>query len=97
MTSRPGLGRPLRRSPRRAGGISLFAALFFVVPPLLFLLPSSWRTSVNPYLPSEAGRAVFSLTHGSDMLAPGPGFALFAAYVAGATALAAVLLLRRDT
>jgi ABC-2 type transport system permease protein len=79
-----------------AGGISLFAALFFVVPPLMFLLPSSWRTAINPYLPSEAGRAIFSLTHGSDMLAPGPGLALFAAYVVVATAVAAVLLVRRD-
>jgi ABC-2 type transport system permease protein len=80
-----------------AGGISLFAALFFVVPPLMFLLPSSWRTAISPYLPSEAGRAVFSLTHGTDMLAPGPGLALFVGYVVLATAIAAVLLVRRDT
>lgn len=79
-----------------AGGISLFAALFFVIPPLLFLLPSSWQTAISPYLPSEAGRAVFSLTHGAGTLAPGPGLALFAGYVALAVGIAAVLLVRRD-
>jgi ABC-2 type transport system permease protein len=80
-----------------AGGISVFAALFFVIPPLLLLLPSSWHDAISPYLPSEAGRAIFSLTHGSDMLAPGPGLALFVGYTVLATVVAAVLLVRRDT
>ena len=80
-----------------AGGISVFAALFFVIPPLLLLLPSSWHDAISPYLPSEAGRAVFSLTHGSDTLAPGPGLAIFVGYTVLATAVAAVLLVRRDT
>jgi len=80
-----------------AGGISAFAALFFVIPPLLLLLPSSWHDAISPYLPSEAGRAVFSLTHGAGTLAPGPGLAVFVAYTVLATAVAAVLLVRRDT
>jgi ABC-2 type transport system permease protein len=80
-----------------AGGISLFAALFFVIPPLLLLLPSSWQDAIIPYLPSEAGRAIFSLTHSSGSLAPGPGLALFAGYTLLALAVAAVLLVRRDT
>jgi len=80
-----------------AGGISVFAALFFVIPPLMLLLPSSWQRAINPYLPSEAARAIFSLTHGSDMLAPGPGLAVFLGYTALAIALAALLLVRRDT
>jgi len=79
-----------------AGGISAFAALFFVIPPLLSLLPRSWDDAINPYLPSEAGRSIFSLTHDAHSLAPGPGLALFAAYTAVALAIAAVLLVRRD-
>jgi ABC-2 type transport system permease protein len=80
-----------------AGGISAFAALFFVIPPLMNLLPATWNTTISPYLPSEAGRSIFSLTHGPHSLAPAPGLALFVAYTALAFAIAAVLLVRRDT
>jgi hypothetical protein len=31
-----------------AGGISAFAAIFFVIPPLLDLLPSSWNDTISP-------------------------------------------------
>jgi ABC-2 type transport system permease protein len=80
-----------------AGGIATFAAIFFVIPPLLLILPSNWHDAINPYLPDTAGRAIFSLTHGAHDLAPGPGLALFAGYCALAVAIAAVLLVRRDT
>jgi ABC-2 type transport system permease protein len=80
-----------------AGGISAFAAIFFVIPPLLNVLPTSWNNAINPYLPSEAARSIFSLTHGAHSLAPGPGAALFIGYTALAIAIAAVLLVRRDT
>jgi ABC-2 type transport system permease protein len=80
-----------------AGGIAVFAAIFFVIPPLLNVLPTSWNDAISPYLPESAGRAIFSLTHGAHSLAPGPGAALFAGYTALAIAIAAVLLVRRDT
>jgi hypothetical protein len=80
-----------------AGGISAFAGIMFVIPPLMNVLPTSWNNAISPYLPSNAGRAVFSLTHGSDSLAPWPGFALFCGYAILTIAIAAVLLLRRDT
>jgi hypothetical protein len=80
-----------------AGGIATFAAIFFVIPPLLNVLPSSWNNAVSPYLPDSAGRSIFTLTHGADSLAPAPGFALFAGYCVLALAIAAVLLVRRDT
>jgi ABC-2 type transport system permease protein len=81
-----------------AGGISLFAGLFFIAPPLMLLLPASWQRAITPYLPSEAGRAMFSgLTRSSDMLTPGTGLAVMLGYVALAVAVAAVLLVRRDT
>jgi energy-coupling factor transporter ATP-binding protein EcfA2 len=78
-----------------AGGISAFAAVFFVIPPLMNILPSSWN-AISPYLPSEAGRSIFSLTHGPHSLAPGAAPALFLGYTAFVLAVAAVLLLRRD-
>jgi ABC-2 type transport system permease protein len=80
-----------------AGGISIFAAIFFVIPPLMNILPSSWNDAASPYLPDAAARAVFQLTHDSGSLAPGPGALLFCGYCAAAIALAAVLLVRRDT
>jgi ABC-2 type transport system permease protein len=79
-----------------AGGIGVFAAVFFVVPPLLNVLPTSWHDAISPYLPDAAGRSIFSLTHDAHSLAPGPGLALFCGYCALTIALAAVALVRRD-
>jgi hypothetical protein len=89
-----GLGAIVRNT---AGGIATFAAIMFVIPPLLNVLPNSWNNAINPYLPSTAGQAIFALTHGSDTLAPGPGLALFCGYTALVIAIAAFLLRRRDT
>ena len=79
-----------------AGGIGIFAAIFFVIPPLLNVLPTSWNNAINPWLPSSAARSVFSLTTDPHNLRPGPGVALFVGYVAVAVAIAAVSLVRRD-
>jgi ABC-2 type transport system permease protein len=79
-----------------AAGIAAFAALFFVIPPLLNVLPSSWNDAISPYLPSNAGGAVMQLTRDSTTLAPWTGFALFAGYALLALAIAAVLFVRRD-
>ena len=79
-----------------AGGIATFAAIFFVIPPLLNVLPTSWNNAVAPYLPDAAGRSMFSLTHGAHSLAPWPGFALFCGYTLIALVTGAVVLQRRD-
>lgn len=80
-----------------AGGIAAFVGLFFVIPPLLNVLPTNWQNAINPYIPNSAGRSIFQLTHGSHSLSPAWGLAVFAAYTAVAIAIAAVLLVRRDT
>jgi ABC-2 type transport system permease protein len=79
-----------------AGGIATFAAIFFVIPPLLELLPSNWNDAISPYLPDSAGRAMFALTRDSNSVGPYWGFALFAGYCALVLGVAAVLLVRRD-
>jgi ABC-2 type transport system permease protein len=79
-----------------AGGIATFAAIFFVLPPLMFVLPQSWNNAASPYLPSDAGRQLFALQHASHTLTPLAGGALFAGYCAAAISIAAVLLVRRD-
>jgi ABC-type transport system involved in multi-copper enzyme maturation permease subunit len=89
-----GIGAILRNT---AGGIAAFAAVFFVVPPLLNVLPTSWNDAITPYLPSNAGRAILSITHDAHSLAPWTGFALFCGYALATLAVAAVLLVRRDT
>jgi ABC-2 type transport system permease protein len=61
------------------------------------ILPTSCNNAISPYLPSEAGRQIFSLTHGSHALSPAAGGALFTGYCLLAIAIAAVLLVRRDT
>ena len=88
-----GIGAILRNT---AGGIATFAGIFFVIPPLMNILPTSWNNAISKYLPSEAGRQIFSLTHDSHSLAPWPGAMLFVGYCALTLAIAAVLLVRRD-
>jgi hypothetical protein len=89
-----GIGAIVRNT---AGGIATFAAIFFVIPPLMNILPTRWNNAISPYLPSEAGRQLFSLTQDTHSLSPAGGGALFVGYCALAIALAAILLVRRDT
>jgi len=89
-----GIGAIIRNT---AGGIATFAGIFFVLPPLMNVLPASWNHAISKYLPSEAGRQIFSLTHDSTSLSPLWGGLLFAGYCAAVLGLAAVLLVRRDT
>jgi hypothetical protein len=79
-----------------AGGIALFAGIFFVLPPLMFTLPQNWNNAISQYLPSEAGRQIFALQHGAHTLQPLSGGLVFAGYCAAAIAVAAILLRRRD-
>jgi hypothetical protein len=89
-----GLGAIVRNT---AGGIATFAGIFFVLPPLLNVLPSSWNHAISKYLPLEAGNQLFALTHDSSSLSPLWGGLLLAAYCAFVITVAAVLLVRRDT
>ena len=79
-----------------AGGIATFAGLFFVIPPLLNVLPTSWQNGINPWIPNSAFRSIFQLTHGTHSLSPTGGLAVSLGYCAAAIAVAAVLLVRRD-
>ncbi len=89
-----GLGAIVRST---AGGISLLAGIVFVLPPIMGLLPSSFSNSVDPYLPSNAGGAIWTISPDPNTLAPWSGFAVFCAYAAVAIAIAAILTRRRDT
>ncbi|HEY2073443.1 MAG TPA: hypothetical protein VGG88_07710 [Gaiellaceae bacterium] len=88
-----GMGAIVRNT---AGGIASFVALFFVIPPLLNVFPTSWQNAINPWIPNSAFRSIFQLTHGSHSLSPAGGLAVSLGYVAFTVAVAAVLLVRRD-
>ncbi|GAA4736325.1 ABC transporter permease subunit [Phytohabitans rumicis] len=87
------LGALLRSS---AGAITVLAGVLLIVPGLTSLLPDSWSDTISPYLPSNAGSAVMSLTHTSDSLSPWTGLAVFAGWVAIALAAAAYRMIKRD-
>lgn len=89
-----GLGAIVRNT---AAGIALLAGIIFVLPPIIGLLPSTVSNSIDPYLPSNAGGAVWTINPDPNTLAPWAGLALFAGYAAVSIAIAALLLGRRDT
>jgi len=79
-----------------AAGISLFVAIFFVVPPLMNVFPLSWNNAVSRWLPSEAGRQLLALQRDPSRFAQWPSGAIFLGYCIVAIAIAGVLLRRRD-
>jgi hypothetical protein len=79
-----------------AGGIAAVVVLIFVVEAIGNVLPASWQPKVLPYLPLQAGQALFLIRREQNMMHPWPGFAVLCAYVVVGLALAAVALRRRD-
>jgi ABC-type transport system involved in multi-copper enzyme maturation permease subunit len=88
-----GLGAILRNT---AAGIAAFAAIMFVVPPLVSILPASTANAIDPYLPSNAGSAIMKIGHQAHSLSPWVGLAVFAGYAVLSIAVAALTLRRRD-
>ena len=88
------LGALLRRT---AAGLSVFAAVFFVVPIVTAYLPRSIQ-GFAPYLPSNAGGTLWGAgkLFGGQQLSPWNGFAVLCGYAVVLTGLAAWRLRRRD-
>jgi ABC-2 type transport system permease protein len=80
-----------------AGGISALFGLLLVLPGLGNLLSAHLQQQLLPYLPSNAGSALFTLhPENPGTLAPWTGFAVLCGWAAVALAVAAVALRRRD-
>jgi ABC-type transport system involved in multi-copper enzyme maturation permease subunit len=79
-----------------AGAIATFAALLFVLPGIVDILPSDIGESISPYLPSSAGGAIAQAVPDAHTLSPWGGFALYCGYTIVLLAIAAYLLVRRD-
>lgn len=88
------LGALLRRT---AAGLSVFAAVFLVVPLVAAYLPTSIK-GFAPWLPSNAGGDIWGAgkLFGGHQLGPWAGFAVLCGYAAVVTAAAAWQLRRRD-
>jgi ABC-2 type transport system permease protein len=88
------LGALLRRT---AAGLAVFAAMFLVVPLVAAYLPASIK-GFAPYLPSNAGGAIWGAgkLFGGHQLGPWTGFAVLCGYAVVLTAAAAWRLRRRD-
>jgi ABC-type transport system involved in multi-copper enzyme maturation permease subunit len=89
-----GLGALLRSTP--AAISTFFGVMFLLEGVVQLLLPSSWRDTVGPYLPSQAGSAIGAVAQQSGSLAPWAGLAVFLAYMVVLTGIAAYRLKRED-
>jgi ABC-type transport system involved in multi-copper enzyme maturation permease subunit len=79
-----------------AGGIAALFGLLLVLPGIGQLLPSSWQSHTLPYLPSNAGSAMYSARPDPTALSPVTGLLVLVIWVVVALAVAALLLERRD-
>lgn len=79
-----------------AGGIAALFGLLLVLPGIGQLLPSDWQTHTLPYLPNNAGSALYSARPDPNALSPGMGLLVLVIWVVLALAGAAFLLKRRD-
>lgn len=87
------LGALLRNS---AAAIGTLTAWLFVVPLVVGALPESLSDAIAKYLPGDAGTVIIAVTEDPGRLGPWTGMAVLYAYAAVTTAIAAVLLVRRD-
>lgn len=89
-----GLGTIIRKT---AGAIAAVFGLIFVLPAVASLLPSS-MSSVQKFLPSNAGQALISGPRhgGPSLLSPWVGFGVFCLYAVAALVVASTTLVRRD-
>jgi ABC-2 type transport system permease protein len=88
-----GLGAIIRAS---AGSIAAVFGLLFVPQILVQLLPASWKATIGPYVPMQAGSSIFSVRPETDALGPWAGFGVFCLYAAIALGVAFLLINRRD-
>jgi ABC-type taurine transport system ATPase subunit len=88
-----GLGTVMRSS---AGAVAALFGVLFVPTLLTALLPSSWQDTLGPYLPMNAGDAIYTVRPEAHMLGPWAGFGVFCLYAAAVLAAGFALIGRRD-
>jgi hypothetical protein len=88
-----GLGAIIRSS---AGTVATLFGLLFVPPLLLDLLPSSWKDVIAPYVPLQAGSAIFSAHPDAGSLGPWSGLGVFCLYAVVTLIVGFALINHRD-
>jgi hypothetical protein len=88
-----GLGALIRSS---AGAIAALFGLLFVPTILAGILPQAWQNRIAPYLPMNAGDAIYSLHRDAASLSAWSGFGVFCIYAGTALGLGFLLITRRD-
>jgi len=88
-----GLGAIVRGS---AGAIAALFGLLFVPQLLVQLLPQSWKATIGPYVPMQAGSQIFSAHPETGALGPWTGFGVFCLYAVVALGVGFILINRRD-
>jgi hypothetical protein len=79
-----------------AGGIAALVLVLLVLPGVVSILPQTWQDTISPYLPSNAGAALYDLRPEPGSLAPWAGFGVFCLYAIAGLIAAALVLNRRD-
>lgn len=80
-----------------AAALSTVLALVFVVGNMAFLLPGAWGEWTAKLMPGNAGSPIAApVSFNPELMAPWPGFAVFAAEVLALLAVAWVVFARRD-
>lgn len=88
-----GLGAIVRSG---AGAVATLFGVLFVPPILAELLPRSWKDTIKPFVPLEAGSQIFSVQHPAGALGAWSGFAVLCLYAGLALGVGFVLINRRD-
>jgi ABC-2 type transport system permease protein len=88
-----GLGAIIRSS---AGAVAALFGMLFVPQLVMTLLPQSWQDTVGPYLPMQAGTAIYIVRHDPGFLGAWSGFGVFCLYAAVALGAGFVLINHRD-
>lgn len=80
-----------------AAAISTFVGILFILPIIADVLPSSFSSDVDRFLPADIGTVMVSVNyHGTDPFGPWTSFLLLCGYAAAVLLVGAVLLVRRD-
>jgi ABC-2 type transport system permease protein len=83
-----------------AGGVTAAVAFTFLIPQIGDLLPSSWQPRVVPYLPFQAGEALYTVqpfpAFANELLGPWAAAGVLCGYAAVTVTAAAAVLRRRD-
>ncbi len=88
-----GLGAIIRFS---AGAVATLFGVLFVPQLIVTLLPHAWQGTVGPYLPMQAGTAIFTVHREAAALGAWSGFGVFCLYAAVALVAGFVLINHRD-